>query len=174
MLRRIAVLITSLFITTLVSADTPDFYLRASGVASKFHFKEHLIGYEIDVGYSFHSQLAFEAKYIDYGSQDNGPIVGCSGMKFESDGYSLQLVAMSPPERIIIFGKLGYLWWKSESKTGGFSGPRQFKSDGRELIKGVGIKIPVSDRLSVSTEYVISTVDDDDVTWKSLGMEVKL
>ena len=154
------------------SAETQTIYLGASYLTSDSDFQENSdddSGYEVNLGYSLNKHLAFEVNYLDLGTF-NLPDQPDAGGTIDTDGLSILMVAKYPIESFTLYGKLGNLWWDREGALGSIAGPVKFKTDGSNLMFGIGFYYNIKDILDIKLEHKVSKLGDDDLNWSSVGI----
>jgi hypothetical protein len=156
-------LLAGLMVTVPVYADTKSIFLGASYLNSDSEFRGYSDdddGYEIYFGYSLSKHLATEVSYFDFGTL-HLPNIPDSGGRIDSDGISIQMVAMYPVDKFTLYGKLGNLWWDRKGVLGTIAGPAKFDSDGSDLMYGIGCSYDITAHLDVTAEYKIAKIGDD-------------
>ncbi len=114
------------------------FYLGAglgqseSGLrSSNFNFKDRDQGYKLIAGIRALSLLAVEINYLDLGSSS----VGTAQAKTRAaDGF---VMAFLPIPLVDVYGKLGYVSWKTDASAPGFS----LRTTGSDLAYGAGVQL---------------------------------
>jgi OOP family OmpA-OmpF porin len=128
-------------------------------------------GFKLFGGYMYTPALGVEVGYLDGGEFDGKG--GFSGGSAEMDGaYVAGVGSFAASDRIVIFGKVGFLHWGLDTNSpGGGRG----EDDGTELMLGLGVEYLINPGLSVGAEYnQYNDVGDTDVDGLFLNVRYDL
>lgn len=92
-----------------------------------------------------------------------------AGNRFEADGKGLAAVISFPFGNSSIFVKGGQFWWDSNSSSGGVLGSR----DGNDPFWGGGLRLGLTDNVSMRLEAERYDVSNTDINAYTVGLEVK-
>ena len=130
-------------------------------------FDDNDLAYKIFLGYNFgiipFIDLAIEGSYVDFGSAE-GKVLGSSA---ETDVYGLDLFGLigfnlGP---VSLFGKVGAIYWDSESSAG----PDDDDDSSTDLAYGLGLQVQIAS-IAVRAEYEKFDLDVVDIDFLSLGV----
>jgi hypothetical protein len=165
-------LITLAFVTIKCdSSEFPKINVGASGILTGYND----IGksYKINVGYSFSKNYSAELNYYDFG--EASPFDGAGGLFAE--GYSLELLAIYPINSFSLYAKLGSLWWSEKGERTYWweegTPVEHFKSDGNEIIYGVGANYSITKNIYLKIEYQQSLINTETVNPISVGFDIQ-
>ena len=109
---------------------------------SNFNFKDRNQGYKLIAGIRPLSLVAVELNYVDLGTSS----VGAAQAKTRAaDGF---VMAFLPIPVVDVYGKLGYVSWKTDASAPGFS----LRTSGSDLALGAGVQLHFGS-LSARLEY---------------------
>lgn len=125
-------------------------------------------------GYMFSRNLGIEGAYVDLGEVSySGEFFGLpvTGGKVGITGFSIAALGNLPiNEQFSVFGKLGLFLWEAEASdiTGGV--PFSDKTDGTDLMFGIGLAYQFTRNLGVRAEYEMFAADEADAGLVSVGI----
>lgn len=131
-----------------------------------FNFDDDDLGYKIFAGYNFGIipliDLGIEGSYVDFGEASSVQIlnqdVGVTGW----DLFGVGAVNLGP---IGVFGKVGQIWWSSDSDV--FQAI--LDKSGNDMAYGIGLRFQLGS-LAFRAEYELFDIDVADVDYISAGV----
>jgi len=128
-------------------------------------FDDDDFGYKIFGGYNFGIipliDLGVEGSYVDFGEASNAQIfdynIGVTGW----DLFGVGAVNLGP---IGLFGKVGQVWWKSDSNIL----QAVLDKSGNDMAYGIGLRFQLGS-IAIRGEYEIFDIDVVDIGYASLG-----
>ncbi len=130
--------------------------------------------FKINAGYSLDQNFSVELNYFDFG-EDYSRFDG-SGTVF-ADGYSFEFLAKYPISDFSIYAKLGVMWWSEEGERVHWweegAPVENLKSDGNDIIYGVGASYSLTENFSLKIEFQKSDINNRTTNPLSLGFDVK-
>jgi len=125
-------------------------------------------------GYMFNRHFGIEGAYVNLGEVTySGEFFGSpvTDGKVEITGFSVAALGNLPiNEQFSVFGKLGLFVWEAEASdiTGGV--PFSAKTDGTDLMFGIGLGYQFTRNLGVRAEYEMFAADEADAGLVSVGI----
>ncbi|HVN98558.1 MAG TPA: outer membrane beta-barrel protein, partial [Steroidobacteraceae bacterium] len=110
---------------------------------SSFNFKDRDQGFKVIAGIRALSLLAVELNYIDFGNSNVG---GASAKTKAGAGF---VMAFLPIPVVDVYGKLGYVSWKTDASAPSLA---SFRTTGSDLAYGAGVQVHLGS-LSARLEY---------------------
>lgn len=143
-------------------------YVGASAGESKLNttnFSDGDTSWKVYGGWTFLKFLGLEASYLDLGSpKDSGATISLTG----SDLYIMGHLPLG--KHLEIFGKVGYLFWNSDTKISGSSS----SDSGNDMAYGAGVAWKFGEHLRVRGEYERFDVSNtDSVYLTSIGADFR-
>ena len=131
-----------------------------------FDFDDDDLGYKLFAGYNFGVipliDLGIEGSYVDFGGASSGQISDQNVDITGWDVFGLAAVNLGP---IGLFGKVGQIWWDSDSDF-----PQgQLDDSDNNMAYGLGLRFQIGS-LAVRAEYEIFDLDVGDVEYLSAGV----
>ena len=143
-------------------------------------------GYKVYAGYKYNKYISTEVFYTDLGkanlSGNNGDQFTAKGTlyeftannaKVESDTQSFGIAALVtyPLHKYIEpFAKLGIQRWNYElNASSSTTASENLKDDGVDIMYGAGINFPITNYLTIRTEYEVYDIDGTDIDFLSAG-----
>ena len=156
------------------SSEAPQVNFGASGIFLGGYNDSDDQSYKINAGYSLNQNVSVELSYFDFG-EDNSRFDG-SGSVF-ADGYSFEFLAKYPISDFSIYAKLGVLWWSEEGERVHWweegAAIEHLKSDGNDIIYGVGVSYSITENVSLKIEFQQSDINNTTTNPLSLGFDVQ-
>lgn len=127
--------------------------------------KDSDTAYKVYGGYQFNKYLATELHYADLGTltlkDSTQPQLD---IKSDFESFGITAVASYPVHKNIEpFVKAGAHHWKGKATGTDASGnPYSYKTDKNKLIYGLGVNFPITDSISIRTEYEIMNLDESE------------
>lgn len=123
-------------------------------------FDEDDTGWKAFVGARW-GMLGVEGGYVDFGN----PSTGAGNIQMDAHGIDAFGVLILPLGPLDVFGKLGGIWWDSESSIGGIT----TDDDGADLAWGFGVGVRLGP-VQVRAEYERFEIGDvDEISMISIG-----
>ena len=110
---------------------------------SNFNFKDRDQGFKVIAGIRPLSLVAFELNYIDLGNANVG---GAQAKTKAGAGYAMLFL---PIPVVDVYGKLGYVSWKTDASAPSVA---TFRTTGSDLAYGAGVQVHFN-ALSARLEY---------------------
>ncbi len=110
---------------------------------SNFNFKDRDQGYKLIAGIRVLSLLAVEINYVDLGTSSVG---GAQAKTKAADGFAMVFL---PIPLVDVYGKLGYVSWKTDASAPTLA---SFRRTGSDLAYGAGVQVHFGS-LSARLEY---------------------
>ncbi|NQZ89573.1 MAG: porin [Colwellia sp.] len=176
MIKRISLSLLSLaFVANAYGSSVPpQVNFGASGIFIGTYNDSDAQPYKINAGYSLNQNFSVELNYFDFG-EDNSRYDG-SGIFF-ADGYSFEFLAKYPISDFSIYAKLGVLWWTEEGERVHWweegAAIEHLKSDGNDIIYGVGVSYSITENVSLKIEFQQSDINNTTTNPLSLGFDVQ-
>jgi opacity protein-like surface antigen len=155
--------------------DRSGFYVGGSlGQATNEsgEFKGSDFAFKLSGGYAFNRYLGLEVAYIDAGTQDD--TIGLVDVETESSGVITSALFRLPfGETFALFGKVGYVFYDSETTARVDSVSEHDSNSDEDLTYGIGLDVAVSGGLKFRAEYEAVDVSDGDFRIVSAGVVYK-
>ncbi|MGH8252502.1 MAG: outer membrane beta-barrel protein [Steroidobacteraceae bacterium] len=104
-----------------------------SGVRdSNFNFKDRDQGYKLIAGIRMLGVLGVELNYVDFGTSNVG---GARAKTKAADGFAMVFL---PIPLVDVYGKLGYVSWKTDASAPTLA---SFRTTGSDLAYGAGVQL---------------------------------
>ncbi len=133
----------------------------SSGV---YDFNDDDFAFKIFGGYNFGIipllDLAVEGSYVDFGSASSGGIINQSVDTTGWDVYGLAALNLGP---FGIFGKVGQIWWNSDSSIS------PLDSNGNDMAYGIGARFQIGS-IGIRAEYEYFDLSDSELGLLSAGV----
>ena len=110
---------------------------------SNFNFKDRDQGYKLIAGIRVLGLLGFELNYVDLGTSSVG---GAQAKTKAADGFAMVFL---PIPVVDVYGKLGYVSWKTDAAAPSLA---SFRTTGSDLAYGAGVQFHFGS-LSARLEY---------------------
>ncbi len=110
---------------------------------SNFNFKDRDQGYKLIAGIRVLGLLAVELNYVDLGTSSVG---GAQAKTKAADGFAMVFL---PIPLVDVYGKLGYVSWKTDASSPTLA---SFRTTGSDLAYGAGVQVHFGS-LSARLEY---------------------
>jgi len=131
-------------------------------------FSDDDFGYKIFGGYNFGIipliDVGVEGSYVDFGEASDAQIFDYKVGVTAWDFFGVGAVNLGP---IGLFGKVGQVWWKSDS---GILQNVMDKS-GSDIAYGIGLRFQLG-AIAIRAEYEIFDIDMIDIGYASIGASV--
>jgi hypothetical protein len=136
-------------------------YASTDVSGGQYNFDDSDVGFKIFGGYNFGIipllDLAVEGSYVNFGEASSSGIeVDVSGL----DIFGLAALNLGP---FGVFGKVGQIWWKSDSNINALD------DSGLDMAYGVGVRFQMGS-FGIRGEYEYFTLDYVDVGMLSAGV----
>lgn len=110
---------------------------------SNFNFKDRDQGYKLIAGIRVLGLLGFELNYVDLGTASAGTV------QAKTKAEDAFVMVFLPVPLVDVYGKLGYVSWKTDSSAPTLA---SFRTTGSDLAYGAGVQIHFGS-LSARLEY---------------------
>ncbi|AXH11275.1 outer membrane beta-barrel protein [Halarcobacter bivalviorum] len=171
-----------LLVVTLAQAENNNWYLGISAGQAKVDtginttsstesLDEKDTGYKIFGGYQFNKYLATELYYSDLGTVTYKDSASSLNLEADIKSYGITGVVSYPIHKHIKpFLKAGLQHWKGKiTGTNDINENSKIKGDGNKPIYGLGINFPITESISIRTEYEVIKLDESDSKFLSAG-----
>lgn len=169
---------------SLVQAEDRTWYVGASAGKAKLDSNINLestekadeknTGYKIYGGYKFNKYLATELYYTDLGTVTYKDETAPYDMKFDSQSYGITAVVSYPIHKNIEpFIKGGFQHWKVKASGRDALGDKPANNNGNKSIYGAGINFPITECISLRTEYEVIKLSESKYKFLSAGLIYK-
>ncbi len=132
----------------------------------EWNFDDSDMGYKIFAGYNFGLvpmfDFALEGSYVDFGEASTNIVEGLDVGVTAWDVFGLACYNIGP---IGIFGKVGHVWWESDSSIL----PDILDESSSDMAYGIGARFQFGS-LAVRAEYELFDIDMADVDYFSVGI----
>ncbi len=129
-----------------------------------YDFNDDDFGWKIFGGYNFGIipllDLAVEGSYVDFGSASSDGILNQSVDLTGWDLYGVAALNLGP---IGVFGKVGQIWWNSDSNIS------PLDDSGNDMAYGIGARFQIGS-LGIRAEYEYFDLSDSDLSLLSAGV----
>jgi hypothetical protein len=126
-----------------------------------YNFDDNDVGYKIFGGYNFGVipllDLAVEGSYVDFGQASS------SQQDLEVTGWDLFGLAALNLGPIGVFGKVGQIWWNSDSNI------NVLDDSGNNMAYGVGVRFQI-ESFGIRAEYEYFDLDSTNIGMFSVGV----
>ena len=137
--------------------------INVSGASTEFDDND--LGYKIFTGYNFGIipllDVAVEGSYVDFGKASDAQIAGQDIGFSALDAFGVGAVNLGP---VGIFGKLGAVWWRSESDA--LQGI--LDESGYDIVYGVGARFQLGS-FAIRAEYERFDINIANIDYFSVG-----
>jgi len=112
-------------------------------------------------GKRLYENLAFEVTYLDLGKLDNER--GLATTTAESTGFNFSLLGIIPFDDFgYLYGKAGYMAWKTDYETTDSSGRTSSDDDGTDFTYGLGFAFTFQNKYELRLEFErLNELDDN-------------
>ena len=139
-------------------------YANTGVSEGQYNFDDDDMGFKIFGGYNFGFipllDLAVEGSYVDFGQASSSGIINQEVDVSGWDVFGLAALNLGP---IGVFGKVGQIWWNSDSNINALD------DSGNDMAYGIGVRFQIGS-FGIRGEYEYFDLDFGDVGMFSAGV----
>jgi OOP family OmpA-OmpF porin len=129
--------------------------------------------YRITAGWSFSDHLAIEAGYHNFGRFDQTfDVAGTpTEVSLKADGFTIGGIGSLPlGDRFALFGRVGAFFWDGDADINGVT---QATPADTNLYLGVGVRLALTEALSLTADASRYDLDETSGTVFSVGLDIR-